>query len=109
MFQCDFVALGENQTRNFVAQQKLCFNATSSLFLGIELVVLATDRVRVKARAGIHRQIRHRSGTAPAQLPRFDPSLTSNAYKKLLMALELDRVPYKKSTTVPVFGSKCRR
>ena len=26
MFQRDLVALGENQTRNFVAQQKLCFN-----------------------------------------------------------------------------------
>ena len=30
MFQRDFVGLGENQTRNFVAQHKLCFIATSS-------------------------------------------------------------------------------
>ena len=90
MFQRDFVALGENQTRNFVVQQKLCFNATSSLCLGIELV---GARVRVRAKVRIPRQIRHKpdtksgtnptqirhkSGTDPAQLPRFDASLTTN-------------------------------
>ena len=61
MFQ-RFVALDWNQTRNFVAQHKPCFNATSSLCLGIELVVLA------RARVGIPRQIRPRSGPSLAQL-----------------------------------------
>ena len=51
MFQRDFVALGENQTRNFVARYKLVFHTTSSLCLRIELVVSA------RARATIPRQI----------------------------------------------------
>ena len=64
MFQRDFVALGENQTRNFVARHKLGFNTTSSLCLGIELV---GARVRVRVRVRIPRQIRYSSGTAPPQ------------------------------------------
>ena len=47
MFQRDFVALGENQTRNFVARYKLVFHTTSSLCLGIELVVSARARVTI--------------------------------------------------------------
>ena len=64
MFQRDFVTLGENQTRNFVARHKLGFNATSSLCLGIELV---GARVRVRVRVRIPRQIRYSSGTDPPQ------------------------------------------
>ena len=37
LFKRDFVALGQNQTRNFVAQHKLCLNATASLWVRIEL------------------------------------------------------------------------
>ena len=51
MFQRDFVALGENQTRNFVAWYKLVFHTTSSLCLGIELVVSARARVTSPARS----------------------------------------------------------
>ena len=75
MFQRDFVALGENQTRNFVARHKLGFNAISSLCLRIELVGV---RVRVRARVRIPRQIRHSSDAAPAQRVRFDASLTTD-------------------------------
>ena len=67
MFQRDFVALGQNHTRNFVARHKLGFIATSSLCLGIELVGV---RVRVRARVRIPRQIRHSSDAAPTQLRR---------------------------------------
>ena len=77
MFHSDFVALPENQTRNFVARHKLYFNAISSLCLRIELA-----GARVRARVRILRQIRHRpatkSATDPAQLPRFDAPLTTN-------------------------------
>ena len=65
MFHSDFVALPGNQTHNFVARHKLCFIATSSLCLGIELV-----GVRVRARVRIPRQIRHSSDAAPAQIRR---------------------------------------
>ena len=65
MFHSDFIALGENQTRNFVARYKLGFHTTSSLYLGIELV-----GVRVRARVRIPRQIRRKSGANPAQIRR---------------------------------------
>ena len=84
MFHSDFVALPGNHTRNFVAQHKLGFNATSSLWvriklvarhklcfiatsslcLGIELVVLARARVRIP------HQIRRKSNTDPTKLRR---------------------------------------
>ena len=63
-FHSDFVALGQNQTRNFVARHKLGFDAISSLCLRIELVGVW---VRVRARVRIPRQIRHSSDAAPAQ------------------------------------------
>ena len=47
MFQRDFVALGENQTRNFVARYKLCFPHDFIALLGIELVVSARARVTI--------------------------------------------------------------
>ena len=37
MFKRDFAAVGENQTYNFVAQDKLCLNAIGSLWVRIEL------------------------------------------------------------------------
>ena len=36
MFKRDFVALGENQTRNFVAQCKLCLYTIASLWVKIK-------------------------------------------------------------------------
>ena len=73
IFQRDFVALGENQTHNFVARHKLGFHTTSSLCLGIELV-----GVRVRARVRIPRQIRRKSGANPAQRVRNDPLHTTS-------------------------------
>ena len=78
MFQRDFIALGENQTRNFVARHKLRFNATSSLCLEIELVVLARARVKIP------HQIRRRSDADPAQRVRNDASLTIHRTKLLI-------------------------
>ena len=48
--KCDFVALGENRTCNFVAQLKLSLNATASLCLEIKVVVPVRARVRVRVR-----------------------------------------------------------
>ena len=62
MFHSDFVALGKNQTRNFVARHKLGFNAISSLCLEIELA-----GARVRARVRILRQIRHKIRHRSAQ------------------------------------------
>ena len=49
-FQRDFVALGQNQTHNFVARYKLCFNATSSLWVRIKLTTSLLDISYVSTR-----------------------------------------------------------
>ena len=96
MFHSDFIALPGNHTRNFVARHKLGFNATFSLWVRIKLATSLLDISYVSTRLrrsawesnswelglGLELGLGYpaRSGTAPAQLPRFDASLTTHSF-----------------------------
>ena len=82
MFHSDFVALPGNDTRNFVARHKLGFNASLSLCLGIELVVLARAKVRIPRQ--IRRLFRHRSPPTPLDPPPF-PARSGTTCKKTFL------------------------